>query len=263
LASEAAEQSIPCVLSGGEAMLYPDLVLDLAAAASGTGAPVAVSTNGYWATDPTVAAATVGRLKAAGVRTLLLSTDIYHLPYVPLERVNSAATAALEAGLRCEIAIPSPEHSPVSDYLVNLVRQAPGVSVKVHPIAKAGLAVNLDPSTFRKSIYDSPCPVAGQLVVMPDGFVYACCAASIHFGRDSALCAGNAATSSLAQLIDNFQAPLLRDIQLVGPLRAGLREHNRDPNFALQIKPEYTDICQQCRDVCQAHKLAKGKGVGG
>ena len=91
----ASQLRLPIVLSGGEPLLQFQLVIDLARRASSHNVSLAVYSNGYWAATHTQASAIIGCLVQAGVNTLLLSTDVYHLPFVSETTVETAAQAAV------------------------------------------------------------------------------------------------------------------------------------------------------------------------
>jgi hypothetical protein len=236
-------------------MLYPLFVQDIAASARGNRASVALSTNAFWAATRRGAIKRLQELRAAGIDTLLLSADIYHEPYVPVECVLTAAKSAIDCGLNCEISIPSPQYSLATEHIVSLARSIPGVHVKKPGVARTGRARQLRSKAFSGGMFDHGCDVLGQLALMPDGYLYACCGASINFGRDSILCAGDYAVSDLPSLIARLQSTaLLKDIQDSGPLRAAFAEKTRNPNFSLAIKSHYSDICSQCKQVCAAYE---------
>jgi len=257
---EAARLGLSIVFSGGEPLLEFDLVIDLARRAQSWGVPTAVYSNGYWAQTEVLARRVVEKLAAAGVTTLLLSTDPYHLPFVPLESVEFAARTAVRAGLHCEVAVPSPaDCAETCSQIVERLRRLPDVLIKVHPVSKSGRAQELGSAVFAHGIHDRPCPVLGQLMLMPDGYLYACCAASIHFERQSVLCGGNLNGSSLEDAMAKWNLlPLLSDIQTHGPLRAGFREAERNPRFSMEIRNSYSDICAECHDVCSAYDRSQG-----
>lgn len=255
---EAAARGLSIVLSGGEPMLCPELVCDLAIRARRFNVSVAVYSNGFWATSQDKADRIVIQLVSAGVDTLLLSTDVFHLPYVPVDRVETACWAAIDRGMYCEVAVPSPANDAVTTSLIARVKRLKGVVVKVHGVARTGRAQALDAGVFWHSVPDRPCTVFGQLALIPSGKLYACCAGSINFCDDSPLCAGDYGESDLPSLIGRLEAvPLLTDIQEYGPLRAALREATRNGKFAIRLVESYTDICSACRDVCQSYAASR------
>jgi len=253
---EAAQAGLSIVMSGGEPLLEFELVADLARRASNFGVSVAVYSNAYWGRIAEQATRMVERLRSSGVDTLLLSTDVYHSPFVPLKAVEYAARAAVAAGMHCEIAVPSPADDAVtSGEIAARLKDLPKVLVKVHLVSRRGRAVQLGSQVFAHGVYDRPCPVLGQLAVMPDGYLYACCAGSIQFGRDGVLCGGNLAEVSLRSAMSKWESlPLLSDIQRMGPLQAAVREAGRNPDFSYELGNLYSDLCDECHDVCRSYE---------
>ncbi|MER7076735.1 4Fe-4S single cluster domain-containing protein [Saccharopolyspora kobensis] len=90
-------------LSGGEAMLHPKEVMEVASAARDLGYYVCLNTNAYWARTPDRARGVVADLKAAGVQAIFPSASAYHLKYVPLERVMNARAACQELDVAYEL----------------------------------------------------------------------------------------------------------------------------------------------------------------
>lgn len=90
-------------LSGGEMMLYPEEVMEVASIARGLGYYVCLNTNAYWARTPEKARRMLSRLQEAGVAAIFPSASAYHLKYVPLERVKNLRSACFELGVTYEL----------------------------------------------------------------------------------------------------------------------------------------------------------------
>lgn len=91
-------------ISGGEPLLYFDLVLSIMQEAKALHIPsVWVFTNGYWAIDSGHARSRLKTLKEAGLTRLCLSADAFHQAFIPVERVRNALSTARDLGL--EIAL--------------------------------------------------------------------------------------------------------------------------------------------------------------
>jgi pyruvate-formate lyase-activating enzyme len=73
-------------VAGGEAMLYPDVVLEATRRAGEAGKPPHfVETNAFWAVDDELTEHRLRELKDAGLVGLLISTDLYHQEFVPAD----------------------------------------------------------------------------------------------------------------------------------------------------------------------------------
>ncbi|HVU36070.1 MAG TPA: radical SAM protein [Opitutaceae bacterium] len=254
----AARRNLPLVLSGGEPMLRPTLVLELAQLARASGIAVAVSSNAYWAADLRSARALVGRLAAAGVDALLLSTDVFHAAFVPWRRVEHAARAARELGLKCQIALPSRPNDRFTKRLERRFAAIDGVVVRRHPISATGRARELPAAMFEAGVHDRACDTIGELAILPDGRVLACCAGSIDLPSAAPL--SGRSDEDLDAAIARFQGdPLLREIQEQGPLRAAVWEHGRRRDFVPLSVLAFPDLCSACRCVCVRAAVARGQ----
>jgi organic radical activating enzyme len=90
-------------LSGGEMMLYPQEVMEVASIARDHGYYVCLNTNAYWARTPERARSMLSRLQEAGVQAIFPSASAYHLKYVPLERVKNLRSACSDLGVTYEL----------------------------------------------------------------------------------------------------------------------------------------------------------------
>jgi hypothetical protein len=259
LAEQAAACGVSLVFSGGEPMLRKPLVLSIARLVSRSVPSVAVYTNAYWARDAMVAQQIVAELARAGVNTLLMSTDRFHHPYVPAERVEHAARAALDAGLHCEVAVPTPAGDQACSALVSRLKAIPRLAVKVHGLSATGRASRLPQTMFARGIHDRACGIIGELSAVADGSIYCCCAGSVDADASSRLCIGNARHESLQLLFERFRDdPVFADIRSSGPLRAAMLEHARNGAFAAPDQFEFNDICTACR-----HCFSRSRTLGG
>ena len=125
-------------------------------------------------------------------------------------------------------------------------------------LSRTGRALQLDASVFAHATHTHPCAALGRLTLMPDGYLYACCGASINWGPDSILCAGNLERIGLPDALAGWKViELLNDIQRMGPLAAAVAETERNRRFRFDPQNKYSDICAACRDVCQAFHNAQ------
>lgn len=85
---------------GGEALLYPEVVCAIHAAARSAGiGSRQLITNGYFTKKRERIEAVVRALAESGINDLLLSVDAFHQETIPLEPVKCFAECALGAGL--------------------------------------------------------------------------------------------------------------------------------------------------------------------
>jgi MoaA/NifB/PqqE/SkfB family radical SAM enzyme len=93
--------SIKSVMTfGGEPLLYADTVCAIHRAAKAYGIPKRqIITNGYFSKDNNRITAIAKALKDSGVNSLLLSIDVFHKEYIPLEQVYTFAKALHDEGI--------------------------------------------------------------------------------------------------------------------------------------------------------------------
>ena len=84
------------ILTGGEALLFYDRVLEIVRAAAGLGmAPIrSVQSNGGWCTTDAVTRRRFTELRDAGLEGMYFSADAFHRPFVPLDRVRRGVRIA-------------------------------------------------------------------------------------------------------------------------------------------------------------------------
>jgi len=101
--AKALDAEIVCV-TGGEPMLYPDLVEKIISECGRLSfSEIWLFTNGFWARDVSKARATVERLKGLGLTKIFTSIDVFHQSYVPVESVKNAIEASLECSLEVSV----------------------------------------------------------------------------------------------------------------------------------------------------------------
>ncbi len=83
-------------LSGGEPMLYPELVYELARLGRTRGIAPRLSTNGFWAESLDQAQSVVRTLREEGFEHVWISTDSFHAEFVPVQCVHILIEALRE-----------------------------------------------------------------------------------------------------------------------------------------------------------------------
>ncbi len=87
-------------IGGGEPFLDPDALLRVIRVMREEGATIDyLETNGFWYRDPDSAAALLERIQEAGCQTLMVSLCPFHIPYIPLYKVEGAIAAAARVGM--------------------------------------------------------------------------------------------------------------------------------------------------------------------
>lgn len=87
------------VFTGGENFIHRNELLALVRECTRLDLKSEIITNAYWATSPTVARDVLAPFQDAGLHSLRISVDEYHLPYVPVDRVHCALAGMAALGL--------------------------------------------------------------------------------------------------------------------------------------------------------------------
>jgi len=104
-AARALGAEIVCI-TGGEPMLYPNLVKKIIAECCCLSfAEIWLFTNGFWANSVRKASTIVEKLESLGITKMFFSVDYFHQSFVPVEFVKNAIDASLEH--RLEVCVDS------------------------------------------------------------------------------------------------------------------------------------------------------------
>ena len=232
--------------TGGEPTLMPRFLADVSTVAAEYGITTGLVTAANWAVGDRQAKAMVDRLKA--IDHWDISTDRYHLAFVPLSAVERAFRLLEEAGKEPLIRIAHHEPIEFEDAtLIDQVMRFAGRSVAFQPIGPVGrgdqivvaeAAGNADWDT-------GPCPTTG-LLVQWNGRVAPCCAPASHEMHNHPLWLGNAKTSRMAEIIERWRIhPLIQTIRVWGfrPLREWFAEAGLVDDQILRRR--VCDLCVQ------------------
>lgn len=262
-------------LTGGEPMLHADDVLAIASAARTRGKAVRLVSNGFWARTVERAREVLVALKDAGVTSVGLSIDEWHLPFIPPEVIHNYLAACRDVGLvpllSCVVATsardgawPAKVVSLLERYGID--RQAcvelyawgqgrgrePGAEERD---ARAGvvlinwqfltgegrareLGVPTQPFTGAP---DEPCRMAGRLPTIDEaGRLFPCC--SPWISRKTHALADVTGEDVPAAIAAMQREPLVELIHRIGP-RALLQELIRR---GWDLRQDQSGICNQC-----------------
>lgn len=230
-------------LSGGEAFIFFERLREIIQYAASKGALVSVTTNGYWAITKDRALALVREIKSAGLCKLVVSTDVFHKPYVPQERVINAIHACVEEHLEVELQYVSSKKTPrlheflkeFEDDLLNItVREIP-----VHPVGRAVSEVHPDELFCQQHIPKGLCPSAIPSF-SATGDVIPCCNTAGHL---PSLRLGSI-DDDLPSLYDKFKVDsLMRVLWEKGP--SALYQFARNHGMP-DLEHGYVDQCHLC-----------------
>jgi organic radical activating enzyme len=249
---------------GGEPMLYPTRAIAIFKKAQQLNIPrIDMLTNGTWGKDKEKAETLARKLKNAGLNTLGISVDAFHLEHIPLEYPRNAAKASLKAAIEnvtWNVAvIESLDASNHYDKMTaHILKELEPVEIEahVHKVVPAGRALQTIPQYFQKTQLEGPCegetPMENTLTnpqcltIEPSGSVDICWHLSI----------GNAKKTPLSRIMSRYdwqRNPMIKTLVEDGPM--GLLERQKPPADRLN-KSGYINKCHLCVEVRKAFNLA-------
>ena len=242
-------------ITGGEPMLCRDRVRSLSDMAADCGITACVMTNAYWATSVSIAKQVLRSF--AGLQAIGVSTDRYHLPFVPLTHIRNACEAAREIGLGVRVSITAAvPHDIEDERLIADVREFAGDDLLVQELAPRGRARSLKETPPTSSELPLlPCTSLGPLI-REDGVVAPCCRGLDWLPHGHVMSVGDLREASLPELYRRLQShAVLQFVRVWG--FSSLFERMRSAGLAgffpgghLQLSP-----CATCSALCRIPEL--------
>ena len=248
---------------GGEPMLYPIRAIGIFKKAHELNIPsIDMLTNGIWGKDKEIAERLAEKLKNAGLNTLGISVDAFHLEHIPLEYPRNAAQASLKATIEkvtwnvavIESLNAANHYDKMTAHILKELEPV-GIEAHVHKVVLAGRALQTIPQYFQKTRLDGPCegetPMENTLTnpqcltIEPSGSVDICWHLSI----------GNAKETPLSLIISKYdwqENPMIKTLVEEGPM--GLLERQK-PLADRFNKSECINKCHLCVEVRKAFNL--------
>lgn len=225
--------------TGGEPMLYPKLVKELIAYASGYGVKTELVTNCEWAETIEQTTDVLGKLRDAGLVVLNLSADDFHQSSIPLERVRNCYVAAKSLEIKTVVMTSLSRSSRlklinIAEFfgddipepsLANPSRDAViGIESGFIPVGR-GAFISKEELLLNDARLGFCREVLSDIGVKPNGDVLACCSASSVL---PAFNIGNLKDSGLAEILDKAKSnELLRILKESGPIGLALASNDR------------------------------------
>lgn len=247
--------------SGGEPFLEYAMMLELMGRAKELGCASEVVTSCAWAAGAGRTMAKLTALRDAGLRTVCVSWDRFHSPFIKAHKVAEVIAAAVALGLRVVIntALDPLDKRPRSDYLARTLALPPDTlsacSINVMNVVPVGRArTNVAEFHYPEGNGKGACPMSTEiLTVTPDGLLYPCCGSVVgERSANSSLYAFDDVTEkSVEDLRAMFRALkndlFFRLLQVVGP--AGLLEELRARHPEVEIRRRYNSDCDACLEI--------------
>ncbi|CAM3514371.1 radical SAM protein [Kibdelosporangium persicum] len=210
------------MLTGGEPLLRPRLVVETARAAKAAGTRTAVLSGAFFAGDGRIPASIRPAIQA--VDHVSLSLDVFHEREVARQDVFAVLRTLLRHGITTSLHITgtSSDDPYLSEVTAEVTRifgtDVPMLVSEFKPIGRAAAWARATPQADSSA---APCAMAAWPVVTVDAAVVVCCNQDVVDGRTRPdhLRLGVLATSTWPEVHERaHSSPVLRMIRTVGPL---------------------------------------------
>jgi organic radical activating enzyme len=237
-------------LTGGEPFYNLDKLKKISSFAGRRGLLISVTTNAFWAETYEKAFETLRLFPE--IKIITMSTDAYHLDFIPLERLSNAILAAEDNDTLynlnvCTVCKEDTTYRDIMSYLEKVVSNHSINTTITIPNGRANKMVNRSLYKMEKDPPQIPCLSCSCPVITPTGKVLACCGAIQAIESANPLILGSLRDDSLSNILDEAELnPILHIIRLWGPDRlismakeAGLGRYLPES----YIKGSTCDIC--------------------
>lgn len=255
------------VMTGGEPLLYPDLVAELALTARRAGARSAVLTGAYFAVGGRFQAPI--RRAATAVDHFSVSIDVHHERHVRRRDAFLLLRRVLDAGVAVSLHVTG--DGPDDPYLAELAAdvrdtfgdQVPLLVNVLQPIGRAA------PWAAAQAVISSgtvaPCTMAAWPVVTRDGTVTACCNQDAVDRRPvpEHLALGHISSDDWAAVRRrSLSSPVLRLVRSAGPVYLTTRLGEGGPDSGSSGSSSYCQTCRQLGERPDVLAAARAFGSG-
>lgn len=252
-------------LTGGEPFQRPDAIKTLSKAGAECGMSVGVVSNAYWAESLDHAIDVIDEF--IYIDQYDISTDFFHLEYIPLSYIKNVYSAAKKRNKKVVIRLTEGCALPYAEQkIIEEVKSFAGEDVSIQNLFYFGRAKSLNTlATPTKSLPYLPCFTEGPFI-REDGIVLPCCKSLAGIDSLHPLILGNLNYQSLADIFTlSEQNPILHFIRVwgFGPIYEMMEKSD-----IANLLPEITtgmDACSICAQIfsnpefCEYIKLLSNK----
>lgn len=197
---------------GGEPMLYPKRAIAIFRKAHQLRvSEIEIITNGIWGKNEATAEKLARKLKVAGLNTMNISVDAFHLPHIPLDCPRNVALASLKVGIEritwnvavIESRDATNEYDRKTDQILKMLEPI-GLEAHVFKIVPMGRAIQNLHQYFKPTSPYGPCegePLTGNTLTNPESLCIEPLG-SVNICWNLAI--GNAKQKSLSQMISEY-----------------------------------------------------------
>ncbi|MBY2998409.1 radical SAM protein [Rhizobium leguminosarum] len=175
------------LLTGGEALMRPDLVSSISAIAHAMGSKVSLISGMFFAKNGLLPDSLAHAI--AGIDHFTASLDVFHEQEVPRAAVFAVLEKLIEGGKDVSLHIvgSGPDDPYIIDVTADINRtfgnSVPALVGKIHPVGRAADWMAQTQSTEpRLEIDPTPCSMAAWPVITFDGTIVACCSQEVVDG---------------------------------------------------------------------------------
>jgi hypothetical protein len=241
---------------GGEPMLYPERVVAIVRRAKRLGLPsIEMLTNGVWGKNYDSAEKLALGLEKAGLDTVGVSVDAFHLSHIPLEFPRNAAMALVKAGVQdvswnvtVVESMDAMNEFDVKTAEILKILEPVGIEAHIHKTMPVGRTLHSLRGYFRSTPLDGSCPgesLIGNVLSSPKSI---CVEPSGEVDICWHLAIGNAKQAPLSQILGDYDWRknfIIRTLVEEGPM--GLLKSNEEL-FGQFRRDEYVNKCHLCTE---------------
>lgn len=263
------------VFSGGEPTLLGEDLLDSIAYADSLGILTRIVTNAHWATSRAKAAEVLREFRDAGLAELNISTDDYHIPFVPFDNIENVWHECKDMGFSSVVIANS--HGPNSRINPEFIMERLGERIHTRydstgksqpycPPAEDGTLYLLSNACLQKVGRAKAGLVSGNFKypkdqnhlgvgcrwalrnpsLSPTNHLWACC--GIECEHNYVLDMGDISAKDIEEVLYKANDDVIMNaIIVLGPLF--LRNYVRSKCSDVQFKDSYATVCEICDDV--------------
>lgn len=248
------------LVTGGEPILYLDELESISSEVLKSGWHITIYSNGFWADNEKNAAIYAARFKKAGINSIVISTDRYHIDYIPFSIVQTAVDTLKAHDINCSVMYMKDNVLSAKDLYIDQHFQKNKVSNSIYRLSPDGRGEHLPEvkSNYiipkKNMLLKRPCHLLQQLFINHDGNVLLCCTSSGRFKKlDSKdfYCFGNIKEDSFKTILNKIKAffPIIKIIKQEGPAGIYHREKNELEKAGFSLKEYYYARCELCFDI--------------
>jgi hypothetical protein len=232
-------------ITGGEPFEDPTRLRWLIELISQQGCLATVVTNGHWLVDSENVADDLGALAKNGLHALSLSLDDYHMPVVPMAKMEKLLRMAREFGILVNLRGVGKKSQRKIEELERrgvFEGQESVNNTEIWNLELVGQAADAGSDSIESEDFDS-CLAAMGPMLTPDGMLLACCSPRLFDMDNELLRRGLASEQSVGSILDMASRDyLLAALAVMGP--RGLANIG-----SLDLSVNNKSRCQLCMEI--------------